>query len=304
MIKVIASDMDGTLLNNNHEIDEETAKAIKKAEEKGIIFVISTGREYENVKYLLDKQNIKCQCILSNGAEYRDEMGNILDVININEKSSRKILKILKENNISARMFTNKGIYTTATKEEALLEVTFRTLAFDPHLTKEEAKKIAEKEKFFTCLKYIDDFEKFFEEGIEIRKFVAFHEDIKLIEKLKKIIGEIEGLAVSSSFNDNIEITDINAQKGIILEKVITKMGIDKKDVMILGDSFNDYSMFEIFEESVAMKNAISEVKKIAKYITDTNDNQGVAKAIYNVLNNKMDNMKKYKNYIINKVME
>ncbi|MBS6599882.1 MAG: Cof-type HAD-IIB family hydrolase [Clostridium sp.] len=304
MIKVIASDMDGTLLNNNHEIDEETAKAIKKAEEKGIIFVISTGREYENVKYLLDKQNIKCQCILSNGAEYRDEMGNILDVININEKSSRKILKILKENNISARMFTNKGIYTTATKEEALLEVTFRTLAFDPHLTKEEAKKIAEKEKFFTCLKYIDDFEKFFEEGIEIRKFVAFHEDIKLIEKLKKIIGEIEGLAVSSSFNDNIEITDINAQKGIILEKVITKMGIDKKDVMILGDSFNDYSMFEIFEESVAMKNAISEIKKIAKYITDTNDNQGVAKAIYNVLNNKMDNMKKYKNYIINKVME
>ena len=293
MIKVIASDMDGTLLNNNHEIDEETAKAIKKAEEKGIIFVISTGREYENVKYLLDKQNIKCQYILSNGAEYRDEMGNILDVININEKSSRKILKILKENNISARMFTNKGIYTTATKEEALLEVTFRTLAFDPHLTKEEAKKIAEKEKFFTCLKYIDDFEKFFEEGIEIRKFVAFHEDIKLIEKLKKIIGEIEGLAVSSSFNDNIEITDINAQKGIILEKVITKMGIDKKDVMILGDSFNDYSMFEIFEESVAMKNAISEVKKIAKYITDTNDNQGVAKAIYNVLNNKMDNMKK-----------
>lgn len=293
MIKVIASDMDGTLLNNNHEIDEETAKAIKKAEEKGIIFVISTGREYENVKYLLDKQNIKCQCILSNGAEYRDEMGNILDVININEKSSRKILKILKENNISARMFTNKGIYTTATKGEALLEVTFRTLAFDPHLTKEEAKKIAEKEKFFTCLKYIDDFEKFFEEGIEIRKFVAFHEDIKLIEKLKKIIGEIEGLAVSSSFNDNIEITDINAQKGIILEKVITKMGIDKKDVMILGDSFNDYSMFEIFEESVAMKNAISEVKKIAKYITDTNDNQGVAKAIYNVLNNKMDNMKK-----------
>lgn len=304
MIKVIASDMDGTLVNNNHEIDEETAKAIKKAEEKGIIFVISTGREYENVKYLLDKQNIKCQCILSNGAEYRDEMGNILDVININEKSSRKILKILKENNISARMFTNKGIYTTATKEEALLEVTFRTLAFDPHLTKEEAKKIAEKEKFFTCLKYIDDFEKFFEEGIEIRKFVAFHEDIKLIEKLKKIIGEIEGLAVSSSFNDNIEITDINAQKGIILEKVITKMGIDKKDVMILGDSFNDYSMFEIFEESVAMKNAIPEVKKIAKYITDTNDNQGVAKAIYNVLNNKMDNMKKYKNYIINKVME
>ena len=57
-------------------------------------------------------------------------------------------------------------------------------------------------------------------------------------------------------------------------------MGIDKSEVMVLGDSFNDYSMFEVFEESVAMENAVPEIKKIAKYITDTNDNLGVAKAI------------------------
>lgn len=293
MIKLIASDMDGTLLNDNHEIDKETAEAIKKAEESGIIFVISTGREYENVKYILDKRDIRCQCILSNGAEYRDENGNILDVININENSAKEIIQIFKDNNISARMFTDKGIFTTSTREKALEELTFRTLTFDKNLTKEEAKKIAEKEKFFTCLKYVEDVEKFFKDGIEIRKFVAFHEDIELLNKLKRQIGKIGGLAISSSFNDNIEITDINAQKGIILEKVITKMGIDKKDVVILGDSFNDYSMFEIFEESVAMKNAIPEVKKIAKYITDTNDNQGVAKAIYNILNNEMYKMKK-----------
>ena len=293
MIKLIASDMDGTLLNDNHEIDKETAEAIKKAEEVGIIFVISTGREYENVKYILDKKDIKCQCILSNGAEYRDENGNILDVININENSAKEIIQIFKDNNISARMFTDKGIFTTSTREKALEELTFRTLTFDKNLTKEEAKKIAEKENFFTCLKYVEDVEKFFEDGIEIRKFVAFHEDIELFNKLKGTMGKIGGLAISSSFNDNIEITDINAQKGFILEKVITKMGIDKKDVVILGDSFNDYSMFEIFEESVAMKNAIPEVKKIAKYITDTNDNQGVAKAIYNILNNEMYKMKK-----------
>lgn len=293
MIKLIASDMDGTLLNDNHEIDKETAEAIKKAEESGIIFVISTGREYENVKYILDKRDIRCQCILSNGAEYRDENGNILDVININENSAKEIIQIFKDNNISARMFTDKGIFTTSTREKALEELTFRTLTFDKNLTKEEAKKIAEKENFFTCLKYVEDVEKFFKDGIEIRKFVAFHEDIELLNKLKGTIGKIGGLAISSSFNDNIEITDINAQKGIILEKVITKMGIDKKDVVILGDSFNDYSMFEIFEESVAMKNAIPEVKKIAKYITDTNDNQGVAKAIYNILNNQMYKMKK-----------
>lgn len=293
MIRIIASDMDGTLLNNKHDIDEETVEAIRKAEEAGIIFAISTGREYDSVKGILEKHNIKAQCVLSNGAEYRDEEGNILDVININEEAAKKIIKMLNENKLSARIFTDKGVFTTSTKEEALQEVVFRTMTFNPGTTEEEARKIAETQGFFTCLKYIDNIEKFFSEGIEVRKFVAFHKDIELINKMKMLISEIPGLAISSSFRDNIEVTDINAQKGIILEKVAKKMSIDSKEVMIFGDSFNDYSMFEIFEESVAMKNAIPEVKAIAKYITDSNDNLGVAKAIYNVLNDEMDKMLK-----------
>ncbi|WP_099335757.1 Cof-type HAD-IIB family hydrolase [Clostridium cadaveris] len=293
MIRIIASDMDGTLLNNKHDIDEETVEAIRKAEEAGIIFAISTGREYDSVKGILEKHNIKAQCVLSNGAEYRDEEGNILDVININEEAAKKIIKMLNENKLSARIFTDKGVFTTSTKEEALQEVVFRTMTFNPGTTEEEARKIAETQGFFTCLKYIDNIEKFFSEGIEVRKFVAFHKNIELIDKMKMLISEIPGLAISSSFRDNIEVTDINAQKGIILEKVAKKMSIDSKEVMILGDSFNDYSMFEIFEESVAMKNAIPEVKAIAKYITDSNDNLGVAKAIYNVLNDEMDKMLK-----------
>ena len=293
MIKLIASDMDGTLLNNNHDIDKETVEAIRKAEEAGIIFAISTGREYESVKPILDKHNIKAQCILSNGAEYRDEEGNILDKVNINEESAKRVIDILEKNNLSARIFTNKGVFTTSTREEALKEVMYRTMSLNPDLTEDEAREISENLGFFIGLQYIEDINKFFEEGIEIRKFVAFNKDIDLIDKMKKVISEIEGLAISSSFIDNIEITDINAQKGIILEQVAVKMGIDREEVMILGDSFNDYSMFEIFEETVAMENAIPEVKAVAKYITDTNDNLGVAKAIYNVLNNEMHKMLK-----------
>lgn len=293
MIRIIASDMDGTLLNDKHDIDKETVEAIRKAEEAGIIFAISTGREYDSVKGILDKHDIKAQCVLSNGAEYRDEEGNILDVININEEAAKQIINLLNENKLSARIFTNRGVFTTSTREEALQEVVFRTMTFNKGITEEEARSIAETQGFFTCLKYIDSIEKFFDDGIEVRKFVAFHKDIELIDKMKKVISRIPGLAISSSFRDNIEITDINAQKGIILEKVAKKMSIDPKDVMILGDSFNDYSMFEIFEESVAMKNAIPEVKAIAKYITDSNDNLGVAQAIYNVLNDEMDKMLK-----------
>lgn len=80
--------------------------------------------------------------------------------------------------------------------------------------------------------------DKFLSSGIEIRKFVAFHKDIELINKMKKVIGELKGIAVSSSFRDNIEITDITAQKGIILAKVAEKMGFERDEVLVLGDSF------------------------------------------------------------------
>lgn len=284
MIKLIASDMDGTLLNEKHSIDKETVEAIKKAEEAGIIFAISTGREYDTVESLLKENNIRCQCVLMNGAEYRDEDGNILEDINIDQKIATKIIQILQREKVSARIFTNKGIYTTDTKEEALKEMTFRTKSFNPEFTEEEAIEIAKGLPYFVNLKYISNLDEFFSSDIEIRKFVAFHNDIELINKMKKIIGEIEDLAVSSSFRDNIEVTHITAQKGIMLAKVAEKMGFKKEEVMVLGDSFNDYSMFTEFTETVAMGNAIPEIKEIAKYITDTNGNLGVAKAIYRVL--------------------
>ena len=186
MIKLIASDMDGTLLNNDHDIDKETVEAIRKAEEAGIIFAISTGREYDSVKVVLDKHNIKAQCVLSNGAEYRDEDGNIIEVLNIKQESAREIVEILHENKLPSRIFTNKGTFTTSTKEEALQEIVYRTMSFNKELSESEARKIAEKLHFFTSLKFVDDINKFFEDGIEVRKFVAFHNDIDLLNKIKE----------------------------------------------------------------------------------------------------------------------
>lgn len=166
-------------------------------------------------------------------------------------------------------------------------------MSFNPDMTMEEAKKVAQTETFFENLQYVEDIEEFFKLGVEVRKFVAFHKDVELINTVKEKMGRIEGLAVSSSFSDNIELTQKDAQKGIILKRVATKMGIDSDNVMILGDSFNDYSMFTEFKESVAMKNAIPEVKEIAKYITDSNDNLGVAKAIYCAIDDKFDSILK-----------
>jgi Cof subfamily protein (haloacid dehalogenase superfamily) len=285
MIKLIASDMDGTLLNSNHEISKENLQAIKKAEEMGVKFAISTGRMYEDVKPLLDEYGLKCQCVVLNGGEYIDEEGKVLEGIYIGKKEAREIVNMILKENIVAEIYTDKGLYTVNTKEEALMEVAYRIIAFNPETNFENAIKLAGTHPHFVNLKYIIDIDEFLNSDIKIGKFVAFYNDEETTIKVKNKLKCIGELAITGTFTKNIEINNKEAQKGFILAKVADKMGIKRDEVMVIGDSFNDYTMFTEFTESFAMENAVPEIKEIAKYITDTNDNNGVARAIYRILN-------------------
>ncbi|NRY60109.1 Cof-type HAD-IIB family hydrolase [Clostridium beijerinckii] len=282
MIKLIASDMDGTLLNSDHRISKGNLEAIKKAQEMGIHFTIATGRIYGDVEPFLKKHGIECECILMNGAEYRDKYGNLLETIDIDKNKAAEIFDMMKNNDISLEIFTSCGLYALGTKEQALVQTAYRVQAFNPGTSFEEAIEIAKKHNHFTEVNYITDLETFLKSDIKIGKFNGFYSNEETTKKIKKMLESIGGLMVESTFNNkNVEINNINAQKGFILAKVAQRMGIKKDEVMVVGDSFNDYSMFTEFTESFAMENSAPEIKKVAKYMTDTNDNDGVAKAIY-----------------------
>lgn len=284
MIKLIASDMDGTLLNSNGKISEENCKAIKKAQELGIQFVIATGRNFNSVEPLVKEMGIKCEFILMNGAEYRDSDGNILESININKSKAKEIVDIISTAGMSAEIYTTDGIYTTDTEEKALTEFAYKVQTLNNVDSFEKAMEIAKKIMITLKIKYIKNTDEFLESQIEIRKIIAFYKDVNVIESAKKQLESIEGLEISSSFRKNIEVTDERAKKGLILQKVIKKYELEKEDVMVLGDSFNDESLFTSFPISFAMGNALPEIKAISKYITDTNNNDGVAKAIYKMI--------------------
>ena len=284
MIKLIASDMDGTLLNDDHMISEENLMAIRKAQEMGRHFTIVTGRDYGAVKSYLEECNLKCECILSNGAEYRDVNGNIIESVYMNKESVKIAFDILSEAGLCIQLMTNNGSYIT-NKESDKKAIIDRFKLFNPTMTEEEVKKFVAKFHKERGMKEIDNIYEILESNVEVLKIVTFDNDEKLIAALKdKLRESTSDLAVASTFSNDIEISDIKAQKGLILAKTIKKMGIDKSEVIVLGDSFNDYSMFTEFENSYAMENAIPEIKEIAKYITDTNNNDGVAKAIYKAL--------------------
>lgn len=102
-----------------------------------------------------------------------------------------------------------------------------------------------------------------------------------MLQNIKKELVENENIAVSSSFINNLEVTHIRAQKGPILKQYIESLGYRMDEVMVLGDSLNDYSMMEMdFGATIAMANADEEIKRVAKYMTKSNEEDGVAYVI------------------------
>ena len=119
------------------------------------------------------------------------------------------------------------------------------------------------------------------DEKLEVLKIICFHtEGPQVLGPVGKEISQLGDLAVTSSGQNNIEVNHKNAQKGIAVAHVAHERGIPLEDVMTIGDNFNDVSMLQTAGVSFAMGNAEIEVKEYAKYITDTNLEAGVGKAI------------------------
>lgn len=230
MIKLIASDMDGTLLNDDHMISDENLKAIRKAQEMGRHFTIVTGRDYGAVKSYLEECNLKCECILSNGAEYRDVNGNVIESVYMNKNSVKIVFDILNEAGLCIQLMTNNGSYIT-NKESDKQAIIDRFKLFNPKMTEEEVIEFVKNFHKQRGMKNIDDVYEILESDVEILKIVTFDNDEKLIASLKEKLKEnTSDLAVASTFSNDIEISDIEAQKGLILAKTIKKMGIDKSE--------------------------------------------------------------------------
>ena len=104
------------------------------------------------------------------------------------------------------------------------------------------------------------------------------------LDNARKALDSLTGLAVSSSGAGNLEITNINAQKGIALEQFAKSKGIAMENVMAIGDNFNDLSMLQRAGYSVAMGNAPEEIKAACKSVTTTNEFDGVGMAIESAL--------------------
>ncbi|WP_034764976.1 Cof-type HAD-IIB family hydrolase [Rossellomorea vietnamensis] len=284
MITFIATDMDGTLLNEKQEISEANKQAILDAQEQGIEVVVATGRSYEEARYVIEEAGISCDIVCANGAEVRNKQGEIIYQAGIESARAREIAAVLNETGIYFEIYTDEGTYTENYEMGVELIVNIFTTA-NPGVSEEQVRQAARERFEKGHIKLVEDYGVLFSDDSQlVYKFLVFSFDEKQLQEANEKLSALTGIAISSSGKENIEVNSLEAQKGVALEKLLKDKGLSPQHAMAMGDNLNDLSMMKVVGRPVAMGNALDQIKDFCPYITATNKEDGVAKAIQEVI--------------------
>lgn len=284
MIKLIASDMDGTLLDSSMQISPENAAAIKHATEQGVEFIVATGRNRTEALPALEQVGIECAMVTLNGAQVFDKTGQSLFTVPIDAQTVTSILDLLDERDIYYEVATDQGLFSQSQEQRIELFATHLGEVM-PHLTHKMAIAMVASQLEILPIHYVKNVRQRLAEGLEVLKIICFHKEEARV--LGPVAKELEGfgeLSITSSGANNIEINHRDAQKGIAVAHLAYERNIPLEQIMTIGDNLNDISMIQMAGVSFAMGNAALEVKEYAKYVTDTNIEDGVGKAILRAL--------------------
>lgn len=281
MISIIASDMDGTLLNEEMQISSANADAIKKAQAAGVHFAVATGREYREAKPLLEAYGLSVPLITLNGAAIFDVDGKALDMVPITKTATKLIMHQLEKAGLYYEITTNEGVVSNS-RTRRIQTVSRLLETVNPDTPFKLAVAMSSARVELMDIRYVEDYQVLLDDSkIKILKLVAFGENgQKELKPVRESINAKVEVAISSSFENNIEINSPRAQKGIAVQHFADGLNIPMSQVMTIGDNMNDASMLEVAGVSYAMGNAIPEIKQLANHLTVTNNEDGVAKAI------------------------
>ncbi len=294
MIKVIASDIDGTLLNSQHRLSKDNIKAIMRARECGIKFLISTGRKYKDTITVLGSEDLADGYITLSGAHTVSNKGELLNSIPLTEENISQVINYTSGYPVSVILNTIEEDYIIGNQKE--LEESL--LSQEKLFQGEKNVEIQEDHSLIQMLKKqtitVPSLEILLSMKVPIYKIFILGGSQAVLNQLDQEIQQIPTIASASSYITNLEITHVNAQKGPVLRAVITQLGYNMNEVMVIGDSMNDYSMLSMdYGATVAMENATEQLKKVAKYITTDCDHHGVAYAINCLLDGNLESIRK-----------
>lgn len=266
-IKMIGLDLDRTTLRSDHEMSRETEETLRQVADMGVHVVIATGRSFYSMPPSVHRIDGIEYTVNSNGAEIRElKTGKTVYSNYIDKDEVVKIVEFLQERDFSVEFFNDGKAYINTDQYEIVkagkAQRRAREYVLETRNPVEDVYAFALEHK-----NAIENINVFFDTDEE--KFRTWEE--------AKIFKNV---TLTSSLPDNIEFGGMTTSKASALSHLAEKLGIKKEEIMCCGDSLNDKEMLEMAGFAVAVDNACDEIKDIADYITDNNDNDGVAKAI------------------------
>jgi Cof subfamily protein (haloacid dehalogenase superfamily) len=259
-IKLIALDIDGTIMDNKFQISDRVKNTVSRAIKSNIYVVIATGRMYSATVPIASELGINTPLITYQGSIVREfcERDDILLSYNVTPELSSIIIKELRNFNTQINLYLDDELFIE--DESAIL----KEYAVKRHI-------VYHKVNSFSNI--ID---------LKPTKILAMAKDPTEADKIRDYLFNkySDILYITKSTPVYVEIVNKEASKGKAVSFLADKWGINKPEIMVIGDQDNDSDMLEAAGLPVAMGNGTEKLKSIAKYITDTVDNDGAAIAI------------------------
>jgi Cof subfamily protein (haloacid dehalogenase superfamily) len=260
MYKLIATDLDGTLLNDQKKINPNNAEYIKKALDLGVKIVLCSGRSHFSIHAFEEELNlVKLENYgigLNGSMIYNSHTKLPIRHLLLDNSSAVKVLKELEQFNLEVVVFTGTTWIINVPKEKS---------RFYSVTTNEEFEIISDLTKI----------------DIDVSKIIIIGENSKLKEiesYMKDFLGGLCNVCFTQT--NFLEFTNIDAHKGAALKVLAEHLGISMKEVIAVGDNYNDITMLQEAGVGVAVSNAEDDVKKVADYITKSSNNDGALKEI------------------------
>ncbi|MBI9011049.1 MAG: HAD family hydrolase [Clostridiales bacterium] len=264
MIKLIACDLDGTLLDSNHEITKDNRKVIEDLKEREIPFVIATGRIYPSAVEFSKDLGLKTPIIACNGAVIKDPVKDeVIHHYPVKVEQMLELIDICRKYDIYFHIYTIDTIYAER-NERLILKYT------------EWKKKDPKRSLVKTAV--VDDIKPIIKTNV-VYKLGIYVDEVGATEAYEEMV-KIPGITSCFSLSTLVDIFNADASKGIAVKALGDMYGLEKRNIMALGDNENDIPMLENAGIGIAMKDARVNVKEAADEITESNDKSGVAIAI------------------------
>lgn len=267
MYKLVAIDLDGTLLNSGKRISDENKNTLRLAMEKGVKIVVCSGRIFSGARIFALEIGTNGPLIACNGAIIKDlETEELLYTSTLDMEDSCKIIDICRREDIYFHAYIGDTMYT-------------EKLDYSSLFYWERNQELPEEDRI--DIQIVESMKKLLSEiPTPVAKFVVICKDNEKLLRIRKLVERIEGVTVVSSGQDNFEVVNAGVGKGAALKFLAERLGIRREETMAIGDNENDISMLEYAGLSIVMENGEPFVKELADFITVSNNENGVAYAI------------------------